>query len=92
MANWPIPGCLPNNRVPRVWAYWIPMTIFESVLFLMALAKTTYLFLHENQQTPGLMIVLLRDSVVSFGGVLTWIIVNLVLWAVGRVSICLLAP
>ena len=63
------------------------MTFFESVLFVLAGSKTIYLLTHKDQQTPGLMVVLLRDSLLSFGGVLVWIVTNLVIWIAGPVSI-----
>ena len=35
----------------------------------------------------SLMNVLVRDSVVAFGGTVAWIVTNLIIWVIGRVSV-----
>lgn len=174
----PINGCVPTHIVPWVWAYWVPMSVFESVLFLLVVAKALRLAYYQDRdrafikrrgralfrfkdwsffrsrkdshgkhqygsyadgeskasggdndddaaaggagrrrqrdrdrardaeretygereknsdrygRAPNLLVVLLRDSVVYFGGVLAVILTNLVVWNVGRVrasSLC----
>jgi hypothetical protein len=83
-----LPGCAPINHFPYAWAYWIPMTVFESALFLLAAAKAVYYILSSDAQTetPHLAFVLVRDSLFFFGSVVALIILNLVIWVVGRVS------
>lgn len=78
-------GCLPQHIVQWVWVYWLPMTAFESCLFLLAAAKAAHLLCFGEGSAPSLLIVLLRDSVMYFGGVLAVILTNLIVWMVGRV-------
>lgn len=80
-------GCLPENRARSPWAYFIPMTIFETLVFLLMLTKALSDFMKSDMRTSSLMNVLVRDSVVAFGGTLAWILTNLVIWAIGRVSV-----
>lgn len=66
------------------------MFVFESCLFLLALAKLVQVTVSKREQTPDLMIVLIYDSIVYFGGVLSLIVANLVIWEGARVSCHLL--
>lgn len=64
------------------------MTLFESALFLLAAAKAVHYICSADAQvqTPNLALVLVRDSFLYFGSVVALIILNLVIWVVGRVS------
>ena len=88
------PGCAPINNVSFAWAYWLPMTLFESVLFLLSAVKAIqYVFNSEiRTQTPNLAFILVRDSIIYFGSVVALIIVNLVIWVIGRVRIFIITP
>lgn len=87
----PIPnftGCLPQETVHYGWAYWLPNLILEFTLFSLALFKSVQVYRNRRYrgETPNILLVLIRDSVFYFGGVMTVIITNLVTWASARVS------
>ena len=69
------------------------MTIFESALFLLALVKALQLAYHKKQsgrgsgRAPNVLVILLRDSLIYFGGVLAVILTNFVVWLRGRASL-----
>ena len=89
----PFTGCIPNNPSRHMWAYWIPMTIFETILLALAVAKCFQLA--RGLHAPKALVVLLRDSVLYLGGVLAILICNLVIWSsarVRRLSFMLYAP
>ena len=67
-----------------MWAYWVPMLVFETVLFALAIAKAFEEFRRQSH-TPRILIMLFRDSVAYFGGVLAVILANLVIWSAARV-------
>ncbi|THG93497.1 hypothetical protein EW026_g7756 [Hermanssonia centrifuga] len=62
------------------------MSVFESGLFILAAAKSIKFMLYEGRQTPHLAIILLRDSMIYFGGVLALILANLITWSAGRLN------
>ncbi|KAF9804284.1 hypothetical protein IEO21_09438 [Rhodonia placenta] len=74
-----ITGCIPASIVPYAWAYWIPVFFFESVLFVLSAYKCLQ-YAREDTKSPYLMRVLLRDSIMYFGGVLSAILLNFVIW------------
>lgn len=78
------PGCIPVIKDTYIWAYWVPMAAFESVLFLLAIIKSVQVARAESN-TPRVLAILLRDSVLYFGGVIAVILTNLVFWAGVRV-------
>ena len=80
------PGCIPEFEDTYTWAYWVPMAAFESVLFVLAIAKSIHIARSESN-TPKVLTVLLRDSVLYFGGVMFVILTNLIIWASVRVSV-----
>ena len=61
------------------------MAAFESVLFLLAVAKSVQVARSESN-TPRILAILLRDSVLYFGGVIAVILTNLIIWAFVRVN------
>ena len=65
------------------------MTLFESVLFLLAAVKAIQYLLTSEFRTkaPNLAFVLVRDSTIYFGSVLALILLNLVIWKTGRVRL-----
>ena len=58
--------------------------MFESTLFVLAIIKAVQAGRNELH-TPKILVVLLRDSVAYFGGILAIILTNLVIWAAARV-------
>lgn len=73
-------GCILNNDVSYTYAYWIPMIGFETVVFTLAVIKCVQVARAETD-TPRVLMVLLRDSVGYFGGVLAVIVSNCVTWS-----------
>ena len=60
------------------------MLVFEFTIAALAALKIAKLY-SAGEATPHLLAVMLRDSVVYFGGLLVLLIPNLVVWEVGRV-------
>ena len=81
-----MPGCLPNHIGGTQWAYWVPGFIFEFTLFTLAIVKLLQTA-HAQNKPPRVMAVLLRDSVLYYGGVLSTMICGLVTWSTVRVRI-----
>jgi len=75
-------GCLPSNIKPYAWTFWMPMLIFETILLAMSIFRSVVLAAND-WQTRRLVFVLLRDSVVYFGGVILAILANVVGWKLG---------
>ncbi|KAI0791524.1 hypothetical protein BC629DRAFT_1593127 [Irpex lacteus] len=84
-----LPGCAPTNIVPYAWSYWIPMTVFESALFILSAAKAIQYLINAEfrTQTPNLAYILVRDSMIYFGSVLALILINLIIWKASRPSL-----
>lgn len=74
-----ITGCIPGFIIPYAWAYWIPVLFFESILFILSAYKFLQ-YAREDTKSPYLMRVLLRDSIMYFGGALSAILINFVVW------------
>lgn len=58
-------------------------------MFSLAVSKS--IEVHRNRKeegvdTPNILVVLLRDSIFYFGGVMTVIVTNMFAWALARVS------
>ena len=71
--------------------FWLPMLSFESMLFVAALVKVVQV-LRYGSHTPRILAVLLRDSVVYFGGISVIGVTNLIIWSAARVSKFFLHP
>lgn len=80
------PGCLPDHVGAFQWAYWIPCLAFELVLVLLVLAKLVRVTCAKNRP-PLVLTVLLRDSILYYGGVLVIVVCNLVTWTSVRVGL-----
>ena len=68
----------------HMWARWVPQLGFESIVFGLAIVKTVQVA-RNGPHTPKVLVVLLRDSVVYFGGILAILIANLAVYAAARV-------
>lgn len=79
------PGCIPELTDMLVWVYWFPTSVFQCVLLVLAIAKIVKAA-RQEWQTPKLLIILVRDSLVYFGGALAIILVNACMWSTARVS------
>ena len=78
------PSCAVTIPSEHFWAYWIPITALEFVLFSLAVFKAVEIA-RKELGTPRILEVLLRDSVMYFGGILAIIIANLVLYRLAKV-------
>jgi len=72
------PGCAPTDIPLWCYWYWVPSLTFESLLLVLASWKTV-------QEARGigksqLMVVLIRDSVLYFGGVTLFTVANFLAW------------
>lgn len=86
LAHLPLPGCFLVNTESFAYAYWFPMITFEMTLFVLAIIRSIQ-FALDDTTTPHLMFVLLRDSIMYFGGMVAVVLANCVIWAVGRESL-----
>lgn len=80
-----LPGCLPDHVSATQWRYWVPGATFELTLVSLAVAKLFQVARAKNSP-PRLLQVLLRDSVLYFGGFFATLLCSLVIWTCARVS------
>jgi hypothetical protein len=83
-------NCLPGGWVPsrvasRV-AYWVPGIVLESVLFLFVCFKI-FQTIPVGERASGLLNILVRDSMLSYGGALLFLLTNTVMYSTARVRI-----
>ena len=65
------------------------MLLFELVLFGLAVFKCLQVYSDRRKrgvQTSNILVVLIRDSAIYFGGAMAMVLTNMFVWAVGRVS------
>ena len=84
-------GCVPNPPSDHMWAYWIPMIVFEATLCTLAIIKAIHIA-HTGTHRSRLLITMLRDTVIYFGGILVIIVINFGIWVAARVSIAIFKP
>ncbi|TFY60837.1 hypothetical protein EVJ58_g4897 [Rhodofomes roseus] len=77
----PVSGCVAVGIKQWAWAYWVPVMIWEALLLVLSLYRSAQQA-REEAGTPHLMVVLLRDSVLYFGGALASILANFIVWKV----------
>ncbi|TFY52918.1 hypothetical protein EVJ58_g9741 [Rhodofomes roseus] len=75
-----ITGCIPSGIKPWAWTFWLPMLTFETLLLVLSLFRSMQLIFEDRR--PAIIYVLLRDSVIYFGGVVLAIVTNVVGWKV----------
>ena len=80
-----IPGCLETTHDFHKWTYWIPMLVFESVIVVLAIGKLMEMA-RARETTPHVMTVIVRDSVMYFGGIFAFMVTNFVIWAAAIVE------
>ena len=82
----PVTGCVSVTGIkPYAWAYWVPTMIWETLLLVLSLYKSVQQTRRE-EGTPHLMVVILRDSILYFGGALATILANFIIW---RAQVCI---
>lgn len=72
-------GCVPIVTQRYAWAYWLPVLVFESIMLSLSVVKSVRQA-QEDTRTPYVMVVLLRDSVVYYGGIIGPILINCIVW------------
>ena len=77
-------GCLPNHSGRNQWTYWLPGLVFEFTLFSLAIARLVQAARARNK-APRVLTVLLRDSILFYGGALSTMACGLIVWASARV-------
>ena len=85
-----ITGCAAADTAKfKTRAYWVPVVVFESTVFVLAFAKAVAAVLQRRTSgdPPRLLIILLRDSIVYFGGLLAVVLANLLVWSFGGVRL-----
>lgn len=78
-------GCAPTNIQSWAWTFWLPLLSFEVPVFILAIIKTVQVA-RDEYNSPHMMFILLRDSIMFFVIVLAVILVNCVIWASHNVS------
>lgn len=78
-ADITISTCVAVGIKKWAWAYWVPVMVWESLLLALSLYRSAQQA-REEAGTPRLMAVLLRDSVLYFGGALASILANFIVW------------
>ncbi|KAI0954183.1 hypothetical protein AcV7_007485 [Taiwanofungus camphoratus] len=72
-------GCVPIVTQRYAWAYWLPVLVFESIMLSLSVVKSVRQA-QEDTRTPYVTVVLLRDSVVYYGGIIGPILINCIVW------------
>ncbi|KAI0075253.1 hypothetical protein K474DRAFT_1676483 [Panus rudis PR-1116 ss-1] len=84
-------GTVPYPYTLPYFIQWVPYLTYEIFMFVLAMYKSV-LLAREHPETPHLIYVLLRDSLVFYGGTLAMVLVNCLVNALGRsrgcVSLC----
>ena len=78
-------GCFAHNSVSYAWTVWFGILVFESAMVGLALYKCILNY-RDPGNTPQLLKILLRDSILFYGGVALVALINCLVWAFGRVS------
>ena len=80
-------GCYAVDPIPYLfpyWLSWVPYLAYESFIFALAIYKS-FSLARDQPETPWLVYILLRDSIVFFGGIFSIVLVNCLVNALGRV-------
>ena len=80
-------GCYAVDPIPYLfpyWLSWVPYLAYESFIFALAIYKS-FSLARDQPETPWLVYILLRDSIVFFGGIFSIVLVNCLVNAIGRV-------
>lgn len=80
------PGCLMYYAGGHIWRYWIPSMIFEPILFLLAIGRLAWTIRATATKPSPVLTMLIRDSIVYFGGEIVTIMSNLIVLTAARVS------
>jgi len=76
-------GCGVDQAPSKLWPFWVPIIVFETVAVLLAGSKTIG-HLKESKfvgsQTYGVLQIMLRDSMLYFSTIFVLYILNAVLW------------
>ena len=73
-----------NGLVNHMWAYWVPMLVFESISIVLAVNKSVKI-VRTSGGPPQVLTVLFRDSVLYFGGILAIVVANVAICSTAQV-------
>lgn len=79
----PYSGCFGVSGREDSWIYWLPTIAFETCLVILAIIQCIQ-YVRDESGATRLMAVLLRDSIMFFGGMLAAALINCIIWGVGR--------
>jgi hypothetical protein len=85
-----LPFCIPFDVPGYLYAFWIPILAFESLLCGMALFRGFQAFHYRQsvfQSGRHLVTLLLRDSIVYFLIIFITYLTNLLLWSTGQIGL-----
>ncbi|KAJ6478543.1 hypothetical protein C8R47DRAFT_1138733 [Mycena vitilis] len=92
-TNEPLPGviiCASLIPPKNIWSFWIPILVFESILFLLAVNKSIR-HVYKNPLgetlTTNFLRIILRDSVVYYFAILVAYMINALIWRFGAPSL-----
>ena len=78
------PGCAPINSSDHMYAYLVPMLVYQCTLCTLTVVKSIQVAVAEYN-TPKVMAVLLRDSAAYFGSILAILVINITIFKAARV-------
>ena len=81
-----VSGCVSYQADSKMWKILIPSILFEPILLLLALGQLPLTVRTSRHHVTNILSVLVRDSVVYFGGELTAIIANVIAFGAPTVS------
>ena len=80
-----VTDCIGEKGGKDLWPYWVPVLTFETTLVMLAAVKSVQCAL-SSYGTCRTLRVLVRDSVLYFGGTAACMLVNFVIWVAARVG------
>ncbi|KAF8513730.1 hypothetical protein BU17DRAFT_68674 [Hysterangium stoloniferum] len=73
--------CAAVNIPSWSWAYWVPSITFDSITLGLAVIKSVTL-LKTTPRPPRFILMLLIDSILYFGSVISWTLANILTWSI----------
>ncbi|KAI0792499.1 hypothetical protein C8Q75DRAFT_753174 [Abortiporus biennis] len=74
-------GCVPTHVESYAWSFWLPMIIYESTVFLLAISKAIRMANGRPTRRSNFTYILFRDSILYFAPVLAVMLTNCIIWA-----------
>ena len=73
-----VSGCVSYHADSKMWKIWIPSIIFEPILFFLALVQLPLAIRSPRHHVTNMLSVLVRNSVIYFGGDLAATVTNVI--------------